>query len=59
MRCSYLGEPEKTQVAFDEEGYYHTGDMVDLRDDELLLLGRERDDCKFFEGQYCAVCFSR
>jgi acyl-CoA synthetase (AMP-forming)/AMP-acid ligase II len=47
MSCRYLGEPEKTRAALDEEGYYHTGDMVDLRDGELLLLGRERDDCKF------------
>lgn len=59
MRCSYLGEPEKTRAALDEEGYYHTGDMVDLRDDELLLLGRERDDCKSFEAHYYAACFSR
>lgn len=59
MRCSYLGEPEKTRAAFDEEGYYHTGDMVDMRDGELLLLGRERDDCKFSETHDCAICFSR
>ncbi|KAK7728832.1 hypothetical protein SLS63_006440 [Diaporthe eres] len=44
MFLGYLGEPEKTRAALDEEGYYHTGDMVDLKDDELLLLGRERDD---------------
>lgn len=57
--CRYLGEPEKTRAALDEEGYYHTGDMVDLRDDELILLGRERDDCKLFDTHYRAIWFSR
>lgn len=52
--CSYLGEPEKTRVACDDEGYYHTGDMVELRDDELILLGRERDDCKYTNA-HCSL----
>ncbi|KAL2867571.1 class I adenylate-forming enzyme family protein [Aspergillus lucknowensis] len=40
----YLGDEAATQAAFDEEGYYRTGDMAELRDGEIILLGRERDD---------------
>ncbi|KAJ6184691.1 adenylate-forming enzyme AfeA [Penicillium mononematosum] len=40
----YLGNEEATRAVFDEEGYYRTGDMAELRDGEIILLGRERDD---------------
>jgi hypothetical protein len=49
LRFSYLGNEEATRAAFDEEGYYRTGDMADLENGELLLHGRERDDCKYFQ----------
>ncbi|KAI0537876.1 adenylate-forming enzyme AfeA [Xylaria digitata] len=40
----YLGNEEATRAVFDEEGYYKTGDIAELKDDEILLHGRERDD---------------
>ncbi|KAI8945865.1 adenylate-forming enzyme AfeA [Xylaria longipes] len=40
----YLGMEEATRAVFDEEGFYKTGDIAELRDGEVLLYGRERDD---------------
>ncbi|KAM3458915.1 hypothetical protein MY3296_000062 [Beauveria thailandica] len=40
----YLGDQEKTKAAFDEEGFYKTGDIAELVGDELIFHGRERDD---------------
>ncbi|KAH8200302.1 hypothetical protein TruAng_005518 [Truncatella angustata] len=56
----YLGNVEATQAAFDEEGYYRTGDMADLKDGELLLHGRERDDYIVFgNSRYSALKVER
>ncbi|TQV90869.1 AMP-dependent synthetase/ligase [Cordyceps javanica] len=40
----YLGDEEKTKAAFDDDGFYRTGDIAELVDDELIFHGRERDD---------------
>ncbi|OAA69278.1 AMP-dependent synthetase/ligase [Akanthomyces lecanii RCEF 1005] len=40
----YLGDEEKTKAAFDEHGFYKTGDIAELQQDELIFHGRERDD---------------
>lgn len=32
----YLGDPDATRAAFDEDGYFRTGDRVTLRDDGTL-----------------------
>ncbi|KAJ6781023.1 hypothetical protein PWT90_04925 [Aphanocladium album] len=40
----YLGDEQKTRAAFDEDGFYKTGDMAELQDNELIFHGRERDD---------------
>lgn len=46
ITTSYLGDPEATRAAFDEEGFYKTGDIVELREGEIIFHGRKRDDCK-------------
>ncbi|TGJ86282.1 hypothetical protein E0Z10_g2479 [Xylaria hypoxylon] len=40
----YLGNEEATRAVLDEQGYYKTGDIAELKDGEVLLHGRERDD---------------
>ena len=33
----YFGDPEATAAAFDDDGYFHTGDLARIDDDGLLL----------------------
>lgn len=43
---SYYGAPEMTQRAFDEDGYYKTGDLFEIAGDRLqyyLYVGRSKD----------------
>jgi malonyl-CoA/methylmalonyl-CoA synthetase len=49
---SYLGDQEKTKAAFDDEGFYKTGDIAELVGDELIFHGRERDDCKLLHHSF-------
>ena len=47
--AGYLGQPELTQLAMDD-GWYCTGDLGYLADDELYILGR-KDDLIIVGGQ--------
>lgn len=44
---SYIGDEETTQAAFDDEGYFKTGDLAVLRDGEYIFAGRVNVDCEF------------
>ena len=47
MMQGYYKKPEETAKAFDEEGYFHTGDMAVLRPDGYVrFLGRYKDMLK-------------
>lgn len=53
----YLDEPEKTDEAFDEEGYYRTGDMVVFHDRSdpaqgLAFAGRMAEEFKLSNGTW-------
>jgi malonyl-CoA/methylmalonyl-CoA synthetase len=40
----YLGDPERTAEAFDENGYFRTGDLAEVRaDGRVALVGRAKD----------------
>jgi malonyl-CoA/methylmalonyl-CoA synthetase len=43
---SYIGDEEKTQAAFDEDGYLKTGDLAEFKNGKYFLLGRANIDCK-------------
>ena len=43
---SYLDNPEATEAAFDEEGYFRTGDSARLVGSNVVLDGRFKTDCK-------------
>ncbi|MGO1166834.1 MAG: feruloyl-CoA synthase [Janibacter sp.] len=56
----YIGRPELTAEAFDEEGFYRTGDAVTLADPEdpnrgLLFRGRLAEDFKLDTGTFVRV----
>src|SRR3954447_5183286 len=56
----YLGAPEKTAEAFDEDGWYRTGDAGRLEDPEdpnkgLVFDGRVVEDFKLLTGTFVSV----
>ncbi len=50
----YYNRPELTAAAFDEEGYFHTGDAGYMKDGELFLTERIKDLFKTSNGKYIA-----
>ncbi|WP_300295038.1 feruloyl-CoA synthase, partial [Ferrovibrio sp.] len=56
----YLGEPDKTEQAFDEEGFYRIGDAAKLADPEdpnrgVVFDGRIAEDFKLTTGTWVHV----
>jgi feruloyl-CoA synthase len=56
----YFGNAEKTREAFDDEGYYRTGDAVRLVDEDdpgkgLVFDGRINEDFKLSSGTWVSV----
>lgn len=56
----YVAAPELTAAAFDEEGFYRTGDAVDLADPDdpakgLIFRGRIAEDFKLTTGTFVRV----
>ncbi|OBS21185.1 hypothetical protein FPOA_07523 [Fusarium poae] len=44
MLLGYFGDDELTKAAFDNEGYYKTGDLAELRDGQYWFRGRASSD---------------
>jgi feruloyl-CoA synthase len=56
----YLGEPDLTQAAFDDEGFYRSGDAMSLADASdpragLVFEGRLAEDFKLSSGTWVSV----
>ena len=52
----YYKQPEVTANLFDEEGYSCTGDIVEERaPDEVVVIDRRKDVLKLSQGEYVAV----
>lgn len=45
-RGRYLDNPEATKAAFDENGYYKTGDLARWENNEYILMGRT-SECEY------------
>jgi feruloyl-CoA synthase len=57
VTTGYLDEPEKTAAAFDEEGFYRTGDLVVFHDPQdpakgLAFSGRAAEEFKLSSGAW-------
>jgi feruloyl-CoA synthase len=57
VMAGYLDEPEKTAAAFDEEGFYRTGDLAVFHDPEdptkgLAFSGRAAEEFKLSSGAW-------
>jgi feruloyl-CoA synthase len=57
VTTGYLDEPEKTAAAFDEEGFYRTGDLAVFHDPEdptkgLAFAGRAAEEFKLSSGTW-------
>lgn len=57
VMSGYLDDPEKTAAAFDDEGYYRTGDLVTFHDADdpsqgLAFSGRAAEEFKLSSGAW-------
>ncbi|CAM1509752.1 Fc.00g000870.m01.CDS01 [Cosmosporella sp. VM-42] len=50
MITHYIGDAEATRSAFDEDGYFKTGDLAQIEDGEHVFTGRATSDYVFFHG---------
>ena len=50
----YYKKPEETAKAFDADGWFHTGDIGYIKDNELYMTGRLKDLFKTSNGKYIA-----
>lgn len=52
----YFKRPEVTAEVFDEDGYYHTGDvMAEVAPDQLAYVDRRKNVLKLSQGEFVAV----
>jgi fatty acid CoA ligase FadD9 len=56
MMTGYYGEPALTSEALDQDGYYHTGDIVELNHthDGAAIIDRKKNIFKLSQGEYVA-----
>lgn len=54
--AGYYGRPDLTAAAFDEEGFYRTGDiMAEIEPDRLAYLDRRNNVMKLAQGEFVAI----
>ncbi|KHK89212.1 hypothetical protein LK12_21900 [Novosphingobium malaysiense] len=56
MFAGYFARPDLTAKAFDDEGFYHTGDiMAEIEPDHLVYLDRTNNVMKLSQGEFVPV----
>jgi long-chain acyl-CoA synthetase len=51
----YYKEPDATRSAFDQDGFFHTGDLVNVDPDgQVRIIGRLKEQFKTSKGKYVA-----
>lgn len=55
LMLGYYKQPEVTEASFDEDGYFHTGDLCAIDNDGCVTItGRVKDNFKTSKGKYVA-----
>ncbi|MCG9697823.1 AMP-binding protein [Shewanella sp. Isolate11] len=55
LMSGYYKQPEATESCFDQEGYFHTGDLCNIdADGYVTITGRVKDNFKTSKGKYVA-----
>lgn len=54
VMAGYHGRAADTAAAFDEQGWFRTGDLGEIRDGFLRITGRKKDVFKITTGKYVA-----
>eukprot|EP00929_Paragymnodinium_shiwhaense_P080870 TRINITY_DN42216_c0_g1_i1.p1 TRINITY_DN42216_c0_g1~~TRINITY_DN42216_c0_g1_i1.p1 ORF type:complete len:1024 (-),score=167.95 TRINITY_DN42216_c0_g1_i1:276-3347(-) len=52
MFAEYYKDPERTQAAFTEDGYYKIGDLVHIEDGRIDVIGRAKTSVKLGNGRW-------
>ena len=56
MIAGYYGDPEATAGLYDDDGFLHTGDIVEEREpDHVVLIDRRKDVLKLAQAEFVAV----
>ncbi|THC88918.1 hypothetical protein EYZ11_011636 [Aspergillus tanneri] len=54
MMLGYIDDAERTRDAFDDDGYFKTGDLAHRdRDGTYVIDGRASADCRFTRHKAC------
>lgn len=56
MFAGYFARPDLTAAAYDEDGYYHTGDiMAEIEPDHIVYIDRTNNVMKLSQGEFVPV----
>lgn len=51
VTCGYWNNPQATSMVLDDDGWFHTGDVVDIKKDKIYIRGRIKDIIVLSNGE--------